>query len=64
MFKTIKKVRLSTNIQINMACQDCKKTSTTNFTTREIVQLVIGLYIIGSTIYSSIKLFEWLFSQI
>jgi hypothetical protein len=42
-----------------MACQDCKKTSVTSFTTKQFLQLLVGLYIIGSTIYSTVQLSEW-----
>ena len=42
-----------------MACHDCKKTSVTSFTTKQLLQALAGFYIVGSTIYSSVKLIQW-----
>jgi hypothetical protein len=43
-----------------MACQDCKKTSVTNFTTKQLLQTLVGFYIVGSTIYTTVQLFQWI----
>lgn len=58
MFKTIKKVRLNTDIQINMACQDCKKGSPLKLTKAQWISIIVSGYMLASTVYTTYVIFR------